>query len=160
MVFECQQCGECCSIMGQVLVVCEDPGTKKYVLSNQYTGEKTTVEIDPDKVDLYEDRSTIERFPEACPFLRFNREDGRAYCTVHLTRPDMCRDFGCWRLLILRPDGRRAGRVMCQSHFCPDDSDLARLWEERIRPIDDPGGAEWDRSVISILTRAGYQVRI
>jgi hypothetical protein len=146
--------------MGQVLAICGHPDAGKYILSNQYTGEKTIVEVDPDKIGLYEDRSTISRFPEACPFLRFNREDGKAYCTVHKTRPDMCRDFGCWRILILKPDGLRAGRVMCRSHFCPDDPDLARLWEERIRPIDDPGGAEWDQAVIAILTGAGYNVRI
>jgi hypothetical protein len=146
--------------MGLVLSVSEQGGGGKYVLSNRYTGEKTIVEVDADKVDLFEDRSTTDQFPEACPFLRFLSMDGKAYCTVHLTRPDMCRDFGCWRLLILKPDGTRAGRVMCRSHFCPDDAGLARLWEERIRDLDDPGGEEWDRAVTTILTGAGYQVRL
>lgn len=159
MAFECQQCGECCSIMGQVLFVSRDCGDRRYILTNRYTGEKTLVEVDPDKTALYEDRSSISRFPESCPFLRFREQDGRAYCTVHLTRSDMCRDFGCWRLLILKPDGSRAGRVMYRSHFCPDDPDLARLWEEQIRDIEEPGDDAWDRAVITILTGAGYSVR-
>ena len=159
MPFSCQQCGECCTRMGYVFEIVADHGGYAFTVRNQYLGDQTEVQVAPEMLPLFLDRAVFERYPHACPFLRFD-PGGKAFCTVHLTRPDMCRDFGCWRLLILRPDGRRAGRVMCQSHFCPDDSDLARLWEERIRPIDDPGGAEWDRSVISILTRAGYQVRI
>ncbi|NYT16467.1 MAG: YkgJ family cysteine cluster protein [Methanomicrobiales archaeon] len=159
MAFECQQCGECCSIIGQVLFVSRDDGDGKYVLTNRYTGEKTMVEVDPDKTDLYADRSMIEGFPDACPFLRFRTPDGKACCTVHLTRPEMCRDFGCWRLLILKQDGSRAGRVMGRSHFCPDDPELARLWEEQIRDIEEPGDDAWDRAVITILTGIGYSVQ-
>ncbi len=159
MAFECQQCGECCSIIGQVLFVSRDDGDGTYVLTNRYTGEKTVVKVDPDKADLFADRSLAGTFPEACPFLRFRAGDGKACCTVHLTRPDMCRDFGCWRLLILKQDGSRAGRVMGLSHFCPDDPELARIWEEQVREAEDPGEESWISAVVSILHSAGYIVR-
>ncbi len=159
MVFECQQCGECCSIIGKVLFVSSDNGDGAYVLTNRYTGEKTVVEVDPDKTGLFADKSMTEGLSEACPFLRFQEHDGTACCTVHLTRPDMCRDFGCWRLLILKQDGSRAGRVMGRSHFCPDDPDLTRIWEEQIRELGEPGDESWISAVISILTPAGYTVR-
>ena len=160
MVFECQQCGECCSIMGTVLFVSEKSSSHISVLTNRYTGEKTVVEVDPDKYSLYEDDQNIFlRFPDACPFLRFHEQTGKAYCTVHQTRPDMCRDFGCWRLLFLKPDGSRAGRVMNRRYFCPDDPNLARIWKERIQDIDESDDDVWDSTVRVILSGKGYSVR-
>ena len=97
--------------------------------------------------------------PEACPFLRFEEKDGKAYCTVHLTRPDICREFCCWRLLILDPQGRRSGRIMYQRTFVSDDADLSRLWEQSVRRIREPDDAVWDERVIRILSGAGYTVR-
>jgi len=155
MVFICQQCGECCSIMGEVLSILEDYGEYRFLLLNRYTGEKSQVSIDPDKRSLYFDSESL---PEACPFLRITHPDEKAYCTVHGTRPEMCREFGCWRLLILDASGNRAGRVMQQRHFCPDDPALARIWEEEIRNRDETDDQQWDRSVIRILNREGYTV--
>lgn len=156
MVFTCQQCGECCSIMGEVLSVVEDCGGYRFLLLNRYTGEKSQVSIDQDKRSLYLDSDSL---PAACPFLRFGPE-GTAYCTVHQTRPEMCREFGCWRLLILDPAGNRAGRVMQRRHFCPEEPALALIWEEKVRDIDEPDDQQWDRMVIRILTREGYTVLI
>jgi len=117
------------------------------------------VRVDPDKIALFEDRSSIEELPDACPFLRFDEKTGKALCTVHLTRPDLCREYCCWRLLILDPRGKRAGRVMYQTTFLPDDDELSRLWE-RVQPtLNGLCGTEWDGAVIDALTRAGYRVR-
>jgi hypothetical protein len=146
--------------MGAVLFISEKLSSRISVLTNRYTGEKIVVEVDQDKLSLYDDdQSIFLRYPEACPFLRFHGQTGTAYCTVHQSRPEMCRDFGCWRLLILKPDGSRAGRVMCWRYFCPDDPDLARIWEERIRDIDESDDGVWDRMVQMILRGEGYLVR-
>jgi hypothetical protein len=155
MVFTCHQCGECCSIMGEVLSIAEDYGGYRFLLLNRYTGEKSQVSIDQDKRSLYLDSDSL---PAACPFLRFGEPDGKAYCTVHQTRPEMCRDFGCWRLLILDPAGKRAGRVMQRRYFCPEEPALALIWEDKVRHIDEPDDQQWDRAVIRILTREGYTV--
>jgi Fe-S-cluster containining protein len=155
MGFICQQCGECCSIMGEVLSILEDYGSGRFLLLNRYTGEKSQVSLDADKKSLYFDTDGL---PNACPFLRFSHPEGKAYCTVHQTRPEMCRDFGCWRLLILDAAGNRAGRVMQRRYFCPEESALALIWEAKIRDIDEPDDQRWDRSVIQILTREGYTV--
>jgi hypothetical protein len=82
-----------------------------------------------------------------------------AYCTVHLTRPDICRDFSCWRLLILNHTGWRAGRVMFRRTLVTEDALLNRIWEECIDPLPDTDDIIWDKEVIRILTRAGYSVR-
>src|SRR5512137_584281 len=126
MPFECSQCGECCSYLGLVHVVQQDYGNFRFLIRNQYTGEKTTVAVDLDKVTLFSDRSIFLEHPEVCPFFRRDNVSGKGYCTVHQTRPEICRDYGCWRLLILDAGGRRAGRIMCQRHLASEDEALTR----------------------------------
>ncbi|MDN7012828.1 YkgJ family cysteine cluster protein [Methanoculleus sp. FWC-SCC3] len=175
MACKCCQCGSCCSNMGNVHTVIEDRGNYTFVVRNAYSGDVKEVRVDPDKIALFEDASSIEDLPDACPFLRFEPsrvssapfhgnvafegKKEKAWCTVHLTRPEICRDYCCWRLLILDLEGRRAGRVMYQTTFLPDTDELRRLWE-RVQPtLNGLSGTEWDDAVISCLTTAGYRVR-
>jgi uncharacterized protein len=159
MPFECSQCGECCSHLGLVHVIREDFGNYRFLVNNQYTGEKTEVSIDPDKIGLFSDRSIFRERPEACPFFRYDRASEKGYCTVHRTRPEICRDYGCWRILILDPDGKRAGRIMGQRHLASEDEVLTRLFEEHINHLTEPDDSAWDRQVIRVLVTAGYTVR-
>ncbi len=159
MSFECQQCGECCSHLGLVHVIYKELGDDRFVINNQYTGEKTTVTIDLDKHELFRDRSTFAERPEACPFFRYDMAAAKGYCTIHLTRPEICRDYGCWRMLILNSEGKRAGRIMCQRHLASEDDTLTRLFEEQINDVIEADDATWDAMVIHSLTKAGYRVR-
>ncbi|MDO8841659.1 YkgJ family cysteine cluster protein, partial [Methanocalculus sp.] len=121
MTFECSQCGDCCTHLGLVHSIEEDYGNLRYRLKNQYTGERTDVCVDPDKIALFSDRSTFIDRPEACPFFRFH--EGKGYCCVHTTRPLICRDYGCWRILIKNSKGERVGRIMGFRHLATDDPD-------------------------------------
>lgn len=159
MPFECSQCGECCSHLGLVHTIKEDYGNYRFLVNNQYTGEKTVVTVDPDKIALFCDKSIFGERPEACPFFRYDRASLKGYCTVHLTRPEICRDYGCWRLLILDPEGKRAGRIMCQRHLASEDESLTRLFEEHVNHLVEPDDAAWDERVIRVLVAAGYTVR-
>ncbi|KQC04351.1 MAG: hypothetical protein APR53_10960 [Methanoculleus sp. SDB] len=138
--------------------ITKDLDNYTFVVYNSYSGDVKEVRVDPDKISLFEDRSSIETLPEACPFLRFDPA-GKAWCTVHRTRPDICRDYCCWRLLILDSRGRRAGRVFYQRTFIPDSAELGRLWEQVKPTLNGLGDAEWDDAVIGILTASGYRVR-
>jgi Fe-S-cluster containining protein len=160
MPFACSQCGECCSHLGLVHTIREDRGEFRYLVNNEYTGEKTPVTVDPDKIPLFLDRSIFGERPEACPFFRFDRDSGKGYCTVHLTRPEICRDYGCWRILILDPEGKRAGRIKSRRYLASDDDRLTRIFEEQIRPFAEPDDASWDERVVRVLVSAGYTVRM
>ena len=160
MPFECSQCGECCSHLGLVHIIQEDNGDYQFLVRNQYTGEKTAVAVDPDKIALYSDKSIFSERPEACPFFRYDRTSAKGYCTAHLTRPEICRDYGCWRLLILDVTGKRAGRIMGQRHLAADDENLTRLFEKKINNLAGLDDAAWDKEVIRVLVAAGYTVRI
>ena len=139
--------------------ITEDLGNYTFVVYNHYSGDVKEVRVDPDKIALFEDRSSLEALPEACPFLRFDPENGKAWCTVHQTRPEICRDFCCWRLLILDSQGRRAGRVLYTRTFVPDSAALRRLWEQVKPTLNGLSDAEWDEAVIRILTASGFRVR-
>jgi len=145
--------------MGQVHTIQEICGEFEFLVNNQYTGEKTAVVVDQDKHHLFGDKSIFQKQPEACPFLRYQARDRKAYCTVHLTRPEICRDYGCWRLLILNSRGLRAGRIMYQRSFFSDDADLTRLWNDCIDTLTEPDDVVWEEKITRILIHAGYTVR-
>jgi Fe-S-cluster containining protein len=159
MAFECFQCGECCSQLGLVHIIKEEYGHYRFLIYNKYTGEETPVEIDPDKREIFEDKSIFKKLPNTCPFFRHQPGSELAYCTVHLTRPEICRDYGCWRLLILNHQGRRAGRIKYIRTLHSEDTLLSDLWEKCIEEHKEPDDARWEDTMIRILTRAGYTVR-
>jgi Fe-S-cluster containining protein len=160
MVFFCQQCGECCSHMSQIHRIEVDYGDLTFQLCNNYTGERRMVRVDSDKIHLFQDRSIFESWPEACPFLRGDPLHGRICCTVHQTRPDLCREFGCWRILILDSSGKRAGRIMGTRHLSAEDPVLLEFWKAHAGDIQALDDASWDRAVVRILERSGYRVLV
>lgn len=158
MPFFCVRCGECCSQMGDVHVVEEERGQGRFLVANRYTGERDEVEVDPALACLYPDRRVFERWPMACPFLREDTESGEVVCIVHRTRPEICREYRCWRLLVLDASGVRAGRVMERRHLAADDPALRAFWEEHIAGIREGDIDRWDEQVILLLKGAGYMV--
>ncbi|NYT05567.1 MAG: YkgJ family cysteine cluster protein [Methanomicrobiales archaeon] len=159
MACECCQCGECCSHMRLVHSITARPGRHTFVVTNHYSGEVKEVRVDPDKIALFEDTQSIASLPEACPFLRFSPESGKAWCTVHATRPEICRDYCCWRLLILDAAGQRAGRVLYQRTFLADAPALSRIWEEMKHEVQGLDDSAWDEAIVRTLVAAGYRVR-
>jgi hypothetical protein len=137
----------------------EIQGDYRFLVYNRYSGEETVVMVDPDKTRIYDDTSIFSEMPEACPFFRHEQGSQKAFCTVHTTRPDICRDYGCWRLLIMDFRGRRAGRISGQSTLCSEDTFLTRLWEHCINDLDMPDDTTWEEEMIRTLSRAGYTVR-
>ncbi len=157
MTFYCSQCGECCTNLGLVHTIEEQTGKHSFTVRNEYTGERTYVMVDSDKYDLFADRSVFDIYPDSCPFLRF-KSDGKGYCTCHLTRPEICQDYGCWRILILDSYGNRAGRVMERRHFSSENDNLTTLWKKFADDFGTLSDEEWDRAVIGLLKQAGYQL--
>lgn len=158
MPFFCQQCGECCSHMGLVHRIKEEIGEFRFLVVNEYTGEATPVEVDPDKIALFEDRSIFSIFPDACPFLRRDVAGGRICCTVHLTWPEICREFSCWRILILDPSGRRSGRVMGARYLACEDEHLHSIWRRRLDELGIIDDECWDRELVNLAEKHGYRV--
>ncbi|MDD1730136.1 MAG: YkgJ family cysteine cluster protein [Methanospirillum sp.] len=158
-MFECQQCGECCSHLGLVFEIIEDYGDYSNLIRNQYTGLRQIVSVSESLHMLYDLHDIFLERPEACPFFRFNTNDGLYYCTVHLTRPEICQDYGCWRFLILDNQGNRVGRVMERRHLHTESESLEKIWEHCIRTLHEDDDEIWDRKMCSIIHTAGFKIR-
>jgi len=117
------------------------------------------VTVSPEMVHLLPDRSIYDRWPRACQFLREEPGSGRICCTIHRTRPDICREFQCWRMVISDRRGRRVGRVIGARHLMSEERMLSDIWEKHIRNMDEPDTPVWEEEMIRILISAGYSVR-
>ena len=159
MAFECFQCGECCLHLGLVHSIRADLGNYRFLVFNKYTGEETLVTVDPDKHSLFDDTDIFTKNPHACPFFRHQPGSELAWCTVHLSRPELCQDYGCWRLLILNHRGSRVGKIKYIRSLISDDPLLTRIWADCIEQISEPDDQAWENEMIRILSRAGYTVR-
>ncbi|WP_319578514.1 YkgJ family cysteine cluster protein [uncultured Methanospirillum sp.] len=157
--FECQQCGECCSYLGQVFHIIKPLDQYTFQIENQYTGQKHVVTVSPLLRHLYDDHAIFSERPEACPFFRRNNQGGLYYCTVHLTRPEICQEYGCWRFLFLDESGNRAGRVMQSRHLHAESPYLREIWDTCVRELHEPDDAVWDQKMCDIVKKAGFQIR-
>lgn len=158
MVFRCRQCGECCSSMGEIIGIREQTGEWEYHIWFSVTGEERQVRIDPDKRELFLAQDILKKRPMACPFLR-EREDGAVICTVHASRPGLCRQYGCFRVLITGLGGERLGRVADGSrYFTTMDHELRELWDREISHLTIADETVWEEEVDRILSAAGYRV--
>ncbi|HRU79856.1 MAG TPA: YkgJ family cysteine cluster protein [Methanolinea sp.] len=158
MSFFCQQCGECCSVMGQVFSIREERGDFRFLFENLYTGEETEVEVSPPWRELFSTGKNPSGWLNPCPFLRYDPAGGKAVCTVHATRPATCRDYGCWRVLVLDPSGFRVARVMEKRYLHLAEPSLERDWEEFRDTIDHLPDDAWDSAVARFFRQRGYSV--
>jgi uncharacterized protein len=159
LAFECARCGECCSQLGYVHRIREEYGEYRFLVHNHYTGEDTPVGVAADKRALFDDKRIFEELPHACPFFRHQPGSTDACCTVHITRPGICRDYECWRLLVLDHAGWRAGRIRNSRTLVSDDPILTSLWERCADVHDEPDDRRWEDGMIRVLGKAGYSVR-
>ncbi|HUH79094.1 MAG TPA: YkgJ family cysteine cluster protein [Methanoregula sp.] len=158
MSFTCRQCGECCSTMGEILWILGQTGPDEFRILVSATGEERVVNVDPGKRDLFYPRTDGNARSLACPFLR-KSGPGLFTCTVYQSRPDLCRQYACFRILVLDATGRKVGRVMDRSrHFVSADPLLNALWKEKISPADIPDEMLWEEHVGNVLSGAGYRV--
>lgn len=117
------------------------------------------VSVTPLLYQLYDDRDIFTERPQACPFFRKNKADGLYYCTVHLTRPEICREYGCWRFLILDSQGNRVGRIMQSRHLDTQSPSLRHIWNTRIGNLHEDDDRIWDQKMCEIVKNAGFKIR-
>ncbi len=155
MTFVCQRCGDCCSTMGEIIRIREQVGPCEFRIG--YTnGEERVVTVDPDKRELFCSHKSSGKLSAACPFLRVKGPWERI-CTVHASRPELCRGYSCYRILILNPDGSIAGRVPAGSRsLTTGDPLLFDYWRHEIRDRMILDEEHWEAYVENVFRRAGY----
>lgn len=157
MTFECQQCGDCCSTMGEIISIQDQIGPWKFRIG--FTdGEERIVSVDPDKYELFRKQDRTEKKTIACPFLRKTSGEKRI-CTVHASRPGLCRAYVCSRIFILDKNGKKAGRVRNGSRILvTKDRSLLDLWNTTVRDLQIHSEEEWESMVEDVVQNAGYTI--
>ncbi len=144
--------------MEEVIGIKEEIGHLQFRIFYKITGEERIVSVDAEKEDLYHGKDIKKVRPMACPFLR-ESEEGTVICTVHRTRPDLCRQYSCFRLLILDTQGNRIGRVVAGTrYFITTNPELRKLWKGEIEGVAEPDEKEWEVFTGRVFTSAGYRV--
>jgi Fe-S-cluster containining protein len=144
--------------MGEIIEIRDEIAPLEFHIMYTSTGEERTVRLDPDKKDLFLSQDITSILPMACPFLR-QKAPGTVICTVHNSRPELCRQYSCFRILVLDPEGKRIGRVMDASrYFTTMDHPLRELWQQEIASREVPDEAAWEDHIDKVLTGAGYRV--
>ena len=158
MTFICQQCGECCSTMGEIIEIREETAPFSFRIGYTTTGEERQVVVDPDKKELFLCREETTTRSLACPFLR-KAAPGRVICTVHLSRPELCRQYSCFRILVLGDENKPSGKVLEHTRMLRTmDHHLRAIWDREICRIDDADEDRWEERVEEVLSREGYRV--
>jgi hypothetical protein len=143
--------------MGEIISIREQVGPFEFRIAYT-TGVEHIVTVDRNKRALFEIGKQGEKRSIACPFLR-QRAPRERICIVHDSRPELCRNYLCSRILVLGRDEKRAGRVPQGTRaFITEDRALLDLWNRSLRDITIPDDDNWEHYVDDVLTRAGYRV--
>jgi uncharacterized protein len=144
--------------MGEIIGIREQTGPSAFRIGFSVTGEERMVTIDPDKQALYARNDKRSIRPMACPFLR-EEAPGTVICTVHDSRPELCRQYSCFRILVLDGNGKKIGRVMDGTrYFVSEDHGLRQTWDQECSVLDIPDEACWEETVEYHLVSSGYRV--
>lgn len=158
--FECTLCGKCCMHAGAELIEVEKRLTSRdYLCRQRIVGGTFRATVEERFLDTFRDTSESDANPSWCPFLRGHPEEaGKYVCTIHGSRPSVCRTYICCSMRIFDGDGQEAGKVKGRRSLVTEDAGLRRCWEERVAPLGIDNDVAWRGEVSAILDRAGYRV--
>jgi hypothetical protein len=150
--FECNRCGKCCRSFGEFIKIERQLSDRDYYCRYGIKNELFLAHIEGDHAD------TIDGKPEkGCPFMRKDPAGTGIACAIYATRPRICRDFRCYRMVIVNRAGLECGRIMGRNDLKTTDETLERIWKERIAPLLPPhSDTRWENAVIDALAVHGY----
>jgi Fe-S-cluster containining protein len=155
--FECDHCGKCCRSFGEFIKIERQLTSRDYYCRYGIKNELFLAHIEPDYADSQPPSLKEGERVKGCPFMRENQNGKGIACAIYATRPGICRDFRCYRMVIRHRDGYECGRIMGRNELKTTDESLKQIWKERISPQlpshDDP---RWEKAVIDALAFRGY----
>lgn len=160
--FECDRCGKCCVSLGLYITIERQLNDRDYYCRCKIDNTIFTVCVDPEfREEIADDfaagnpkRNSPDKTP--CTFLRKNPDVEGTSCAIHASRPKVCRDFRCYRMLIRNREGAVCGRVIGKNTLRTEDSALEKLWNEQIAAIPYGDTALWLKKVTGILVDHDY----
>lgn len=166
--FTCDHCGKCCGSFGSFIRIERRMSDRDYYCRYSLTGDIFPVHVDAAYAGEVSGHLCGGELPQApagktaCPFLCHRQDRGGFDCAVYATRPPVCRDFRCYRMLVYDNRGNLLGRVIGAGEIGTGDAALRQLWNECIAavPHAHPAGSNdpvWVKKVRDILAASGYR---
>jgi len=160
--FICDRCGRCCISLGQSITIERQLNDRDYYCRSQIDNSIFLVHVEPAfREEIAEEYGTGDTARSAekrpCPFLRRNPERDGMTCAIYATRPKVCRDFRCYKMIVVNRDGTPCGRVIGKNTLRTADPALQEIWDKQAAclPCNDFG--LWSRQVSAILADNGYR---
>ena len=97
--------------------------------------------VEGDYTVYYSPHSNEGKPVKGCPFLKKNLSGDGFTCAIYATRPQVCKEFRCYRMLIYDREGNECGRIMGTHDLKTTDKILEKIWKEEVAPIPGPGTA-------------------
>jgi Fe-S-cluster containining protein len=163
VAFHCDRCGKCCVSLGPLITIERQLNDRDYYCRCKLANSVFLVHVDPeyceDIADEYasEDAISSSNEKKSCRFLRKNPRYAGFHCAIYSTRPSVCRDFRCYRMLIYNMDSQECGRVVGRSTLKSADEILNQIWKEHIVPLPHNDDILWEKSVVDTLAAHGYR---
>ncbi|MDD1694199.1 MAG: YkgJ family cysteine cluster protein [Methanoregula sp.] len=166
--FTCDFCGKCCSSFGSFITIERQLNDRDYYCRYSLTRDLFLVHVDAEYADEVSETCAGQAVPgthsekKHCPFLCRKMDGGGFTCAIYATRPLICREFRCYRMLVYDTNGQLAGTVIGAGGISTADEALARLWKEEIASIPHahPAGLNdpvWVKTVTGILAAHRYR---
>jgi uncharacterized protein len=164
--FICGRCGKCCVSLGPHITVERQLNDRDYYCRSTVDHTIFFAQVDPEYRDEIADefakgvpdRNSPDKKP--CTFLRKNPDGDGTACAIYTTRPKVCRDFQCYRILIRNRAGNPCGKVIGKITLRTEDEALRKLWEERVAAIPSGDIAAWTEKVVQIFSENDYRADI
>ncbi|MGA2120811.1 MAG: YkgJ family cysteine cluster protein [Methanoregula sp.] len=166
--FTCDSCGKCCSSFGSFIAIERQMNDRDYYCRYSLTRDRFPVHVDAEYTDEVSERYSApagtggSAGKRPCPFLCRKKDGVGLTCAIYATRPQVCREFRCYRMLVYDSSGHLSGKVIGAGEISTVDETLARLWKEKILslPHAHPAGANdpvWVKTVTGILAAHRYR---
>jgi Fe-S-cluster containining protein len=164
--FICDRCGKCCVSLGLHITVERQLNDRDYYCRSTIDNAIFLAHVDPEYREEVADefaagdlnRSSPDKKP--CTFLRKNPDGDGAACAIYATRPKVCRDFRCYRMVIRNREGNVCGKVIGKTTLRTEDEALRKLWAEQVEAIPSGDIAAWTEKVAAILKENDYRADI
>ncbi len=143
--FKCDLCGKCCASFGEFIHVERQITAHDYFCRYTITNELFQAHVLPEFADefadaweeMQEDGKDIRH--KGCVFTKKNPEGPGFICISYPSRPTICREFLCYRMLINhRETGELRGKLIGINELRTQDEVLAAIWKEKIAPLPHP----------------------
>ena len=141
--FVCDRCGKCCRSFGTYITIERQLSSRDYYCRFGITRELFSAHVEPEYADAIAEKYDVgesgdDTSRKECIFLEKERHGHGFTCAIYPSRPLICREFQCYRMVIYNRDRQQCGTVIGRNELKTTDEDLAKLWAEKVAHIPPP----------------------